>query len=99
VKTILTDSDSHSIIDHESIIKEFNLSDNSLATIENVYSDTSSKLVSENDRKKVAFGKNPGTVQIKVSSLRYNYAVMRQPTKLIINKNRGFFSGAQDTQL
>lgn len=58
----MIDSDSYSIIDHESIMKEFNLSNNSLATIESVYSDASSKLVSENDRKKVVFGKNPGTV-------------------------------------
>ena len=62
VRTIMTDSDNFSIIDHESIVKEFNLSDNSLATFENVYSDASSKLVSENDRKKVVFGKIPGTV-------------------------------------
>jgi len=92
VRALTLDARGHSMIDHESIEKEFDVTDPTLATIESVYSDDQQRLLADYDKKKIIFGDTAGFVQIQVSSPRYNHNFMRQPTKTSSQADSAAFS-------
>jgi hypothetical protein len=77
VRALTMDARGHSMVDHESIEKEFGVSNPALATIESVYSDDQQRLLADYDKKQITFGDTTGFVQIQVSSPRYIHDFMR----------------------
>ena len=82
VRALTLNSQGLGMIDHQSIQKEFSLSNSSLARLESVYSDDKLKLVADYDKMQVEFGDAAGVLEIHVGQARYLHSFMRQPTKV-----------------
>ena len=82
VRALTLNGQGLAMIDHQSIQKEFSLSNSSLARLDSVFSDDKLKLVADYDKMQVEFGDAAGVLEIYVSQGRYVHSFMRQPTKM-----------------